>query len=380
MRIAAAMSGGVDSSFAAMRLTHEGHEVAGVTAWLWRCDTPTPRESACCGSIEALRRARGAAHALGIEHRVVDLSEEFERHVVAETVRAYASGLTPNPCALCNSRVRFPFLTKAARESGAEALATGHYARLLPGPGGRPSPRLRPAMPSVASAKEGGGVRLFRGRDREHDQSYFLFGVSPDDLAFACFPLGDMTKSEVRERMAEAGHPAAARPSSQDLCFAGAGDVSELVRSRAPDGLVPGDIVHAESGRVLGRHEGLARYTVGQRKGIGVAWTEPLYVIELGADTDTLVVGPGEALLRAEFPVENVTWLAPAPAGLLKCLVQVRYRTRAVPGRVRIEDGGRARVELVRPVRAVAPGQVAVFYAETPEGEEVLGGGWIGRG
>jgi tRNA-specific 2-thiouridylase len=408
MRIAVGMSGGVDSSLAALLLRDEGHEVIGVTAWLWRCDSPTPAENACCGSVEAILRARDAARALGLEHRVVNLSGEFEECVVAQTVRAYASGLTPNPCAVCNARVRFPLLAKAARELGAEALATGHYARLAP----------------RDAARDGGGVRLLRGKDPEHDQSYFLFAVSPGDLAFARFPLGDLTKAEVRERMAHEGHPAAATPSSQDLCFAGAGshgsnarpagagshgsnarpagagDVASLVRSRAPEAFLPGDIVHVD-GRTVGRHEGLARYTVGQRRGIGVAWSEPLYVVEIRPATNTLVVGPDEALLRDAFTVGDVTWLVPAAprrdGGALDCLVQIRYRMKAVPGRVTLAEkggalrqaqdaavvsssnGGGACVELARPVRAVAPGQAAVFYAETPEGEEVMGGGWIGR-
>jgi tRNA-specific 2-thiouridylase len=370
MRIAVGMSGGVDSSLAALLLRDEGHEVIGITAWLWRCDSPTPAENACCGSVEGILKARDAAHALGLEHRVVNLSADFEECVVARTVRAYASGLTPNPCAVCNARVRFPLLAKAARELGAEALATGHYARLAP----------------PDAAREGDGVRLLRGRDPEHDQSYFLFAVSPADLTFARFPLGDLTKAEVRERMARAGHPAAAAASSQDLCFAGQGDVASLVRSRAPDAFVPGDIVHVD-GRTVGRHEGLARYTIGQRRGIGVPWSEPLYVVEIRPGTNTLVVGPDEALLRDAFTVEDVTWLAPGAlpqgGGTLDCLVQIRYRMKAVAGRVKpvlsSSKGGGARVELARPVRAVAPGQAAVFYAETPEGGEVLGGGWIGR-
>ena len=372
MRIAVAMSGGVDSSFAALSLKNEGHEVTGITAWLWRCGSPRLADSACCGSVEGLKHARAAAEAVGIEHRVVDLSAEFEECVVEETARAYASGLTPNPCVVCNSRVRFPHLARAAREMGAEALATGHYARLLPSDGG--GVRLP--------------VRLYRGRDPDHDQSYFLFAVAPDDLAFARFPLGDVTKAEVRERMACEGHPAAQTPSSQDLCFLaldgpeGANDMTSLVRSRGPEGLEPGDVVYLD-GRAIGRHRGLAHYTVGQRRGIGVAWTQALYVIELRPETNELVVGPDEALLRSDFSVEDVRWLAPGIAPddeePIECLVQIRYRMKAAPARVKTESGGRARVELGQPVRAVAPGQAAVFYAETPEGDMVLGGGWIAR-
>jgi len=370
MRIAAAMSGGVDSSVAAMLLRDEGHAVFGLTAWLWRCDAPD-NARACCGSLEGLRRARDAAEALGLRHEVVDLSGEFECEVVAHTVSEYAAGRTPNPCVVCNARVRFPCLARAARDLGAEGLATGHYGRL------------------EARTGDGDGeradVRLLRGRDPGHDQSYFLFAVEPGDLAFARFPLGDMLKKETRARAAEAAHPAAERPSSQDLCFTGAREPGMLVAARAPEAARPGRVVDTR-GRVLGRHRGLAHYTVGQRKGIGVAAGRPLFVKELRPETNELVVtdedGPVGELGCARFEVEGLRWLSRPQADEFDTLVQIRYRSPAMPARVRI-DGDRASVELASPARAVAPGQCAVFYGDSTGGagtDEVLGGGWIVRG
>jgi len=368
MRIAAAMSGGVDSSVAAMILRDRGHDVFGLTAWLWRPgakDGAPDNARACCGSRDALERAREAADALGIEHEVVDLSAEFEREVVAHTVSEYARARTPNPCVVCNARVRFPFLVKAARELGADALATGHYARLEP--------------------RESGGVRLLRGHDAGHDQSYFLFAVAPEELAFTRFPLGGMLKTETRALAAKAGHPAAGRPASQDLCFTGAREPGRLVAARAPEAARPGNVVDTQ-GRVLGRHRGLVHYTIGQRKGIGVAAGEPLFVKELRPESNELVVtsddGPGGELGRARFDVTGLRWLARPVSDDFETLVQIRYRSPAMPARVRIE-GDRARVELSSPARAVAPGQCAVFYGDsTGSGgtDEVLGGGWIARG
>ncbi len=376
MRIAVGMSGGADSSAAALALREAGHDVFGLTAWLWDCASPG-NARACCGSPEALKAARDAAAALGLRHEVVDLSAEFEREVVGPTVQAYANGLTPNPCVLCNAGVRFPFLAKAARELGAEALATGHYAMLLPREG---------APYHDGDAADRSGFGLYRGRDPRRDQSYFLFAVERAELAFARFPLGDMLKTEARRALAEAGHPAAARPASQDLCFTGGRSPAMLIRARAPDAARAGEIVDT-GGKAVGRHRGLAHYTVGQRKGIGIAWTEPLYVRELRPATNELVGGPETELGRSRFEVLDLRWLRePADAGELEMLVQIRYGSKAVACRVRVAADGRAEVVLDEPARAVAPGQCAVFYdgqrkpceAGPSEGDrEVLGGGWI---
>lgn len=357
MKIAVGMSGGVDSSLAAVLLREAGHEVIGLTAWLWNCSRPVPAARACCGSLETLRRAREAAEAARIRHEVVNLSEEFEREVVLPSLSALAQGLTPNPCVLCNARVRFPSLLKAARALGAEMLATGHYAKL----------------------ERNGYVKLLRGSDPVHDQSYFLFLVSREVLRQTTFPLGALTKARTRELLSAKEHPAAKTPSSQDLCFAGAGHLSEILAERNARGeldarcvLEAGPVVDLE-GRVLGQHKGLAHYTIGQRKGIGVATGKALYVVELRPSTRELVVGPEEALGRRSFYVEDVTLAESFTHRELEALVQIRYRTPPQPGRIRFLDGGRVEVILERAARAVAPGQAAVFY----HGDEVIGGGWI---
>jgi len=357
MRIVVGMSGGADSSLAALLLREAGHEVIGLTAWLWKCDAPAERERACCGSVEMLRRAREAAEAAGVRHEVVDLSEEFEREVVGPALRSLAQALTPSPCVLCNWRVRFPGLLAAARALGAEAIATGHYARL---------------------AESGDRVKLFRGADPSCDQSYFLFLVPRDVLAETVFPLGNMTKLETRAQLARRSHPAAARPSSQDLCFAGGRSLAALLKARAERGeiraegvLEAGPIVDLE-GRILGWHRGLAGYTVGQRRGIAVPNAQPLYVIELRPGSRELVVGPEEATSCERFAVDGLALAEPA-AVEFEALVQVRYRSAPLPARVRIGGEGRAEVVLERPARAVAPGQAAVFF----RGDEVIGGAWI---
>jgi tRNA-specific 2-thiouridylase len=360
MRIAVGISGGVDSSVAAHMLRSAGHDVFGITAWLWNCTSAEPSRKSCCGSLDALRVARDAALALGIEHEVVNLADHFDRLVVSHAVESYARGVTPNPCVVCNAQVRFPFLAKTAREMGAEALATGHYARLN---------KTRPGV-----------TRLLRGMDPEHDQSYFLFALEEEDRRFAVFPLGALTKAEVRKRASEMGHPSAARPSSQDLCFAAGKKIGLLAEERAAGCAEPGPVVHVD-GDVIGRHEGLTRYTVGQRKRIGIAWREPLYVLELRPEANELVVGPHHALYRSTFDVLAPQWLHGDPfhAGdTLEAMVQVRYHTPAVACVVRRVDAGAARVQTATPIAAVAPGQAAVFYNAGDAGE-VVGGGWIAR-
>jgi tRNA-specific 2-thiouridylase len=356
MRIAVAMSGGADSTLAALLLRDEGHDVVGLTAWLWKCSLPRTAR-ACCGSLAAVESARQAARSLGIEHESVDLSEAFEAEVIAPTAREYLAGRTPNPCVLCNARVRFPLLAQEARRLACCALATGHYARVR---------------------TEGRLVRLSRGSDPRRDQSYFLCMVAPEDLAFARFPLAEWTKEAVRARLAEAGLPAASVPSSQDLCFGDLQGRKGILAPRIGGGARPGRIVHVD-GRVLGEHEGLVRYTVGQRKGIGVASREPLYVVALRPETDELVVGPAAALDRRAFEVSGLTWLIAPDRDEVEVRVQVRYRTAASEASVRLLGEGRASVRLERPVRAVAPGQTAVFY-DAASGEVVLGGGWIDCG
>jgi tRNA-specific 2-thiouridylase len=336
------MSGGVDSTLAAALLVEQGHEVQGLTLRL--ADPPA------AGSAPD---PAGAAAALGIPFASWDLREEFERLVVAPFCEAYGAGRTPNPCALCNADVKFGLLLGRARESGADALATGHYARVTPGPAGRP--------------------RLARGADRRKDQSYFLFALDRAALAFALFPLGGLAKDAVRALARARGLAAAEREESQEICFVPGGDYAGLVARRAPAGaFAPGPIVDS-AGRRLGEHRGLARHTVGQRRGLGLATGRALYVVALDPAANALVVGPDEELWRRDLVADGVHWLVEEPAGEFRAAVRIRSRHEPSPATIAPEGGGAWRVRFDEPQRAITPGQAAVLY----DGDIVLGGGWI---
>ncbi len=338
-----AMSGGVDSSVAAAVLLEQGYRVEGVSLRLWDSSRRGPR---ICSDH---RDAAVVARYLGIAHSLIDEREEFDRRVVAPFVAAYAAGRTPNPCAACNSDFKLGLLLDRVLARGASLVATGHYARV---------------------ERRGEEVVLRRGVDAQRDQSYFLFGLSRRQLAHAAFPLGAWTKSEVRRRATELGLPVADKLDSQDLCF---GDPAALVRTRAMGGRA-GEIVDGE-GRVLGRHGGIERFTIGQRRGLGVAGPAPLYVHALDARRSRVVV-------RAEPPrarglvAGRWSWIGEPPSPDEWVAAQIRYRHPPLAARVVASDGGaRARVEFERPAVAVAPGQAVVVY----RGDEVLGGGWIER-
>lgn len=342
MRILAAMSGGVDSTLAAALLLDQGHEVLGATLRL--------RDSVACPDPPD---PAGAAAALGIPFRTIDLRGQFDRLVVEPFCASYVAGRTPNPCALCNARVKFGLLLETARELGADALATGHYARVEAGPGARP--------------------RLLRGADRRKDQSYFLFGLAREALRRVVFPLGGRTKDAVRRMARERGLAAADTAESQEICFVPADDSGAFVASRAPAGAVrPGPIVDG-AGRPIGEHRGLVHYTVGQRRGLGVAAGRPLYATRIEAAANTLVVGPDEDLWSRELTVEGANWLVDEPPAAFRAAVRIRSRHEAAPALV--SPGGRGvwRVVFDEPQRAITPGQAAVVY----DGDTVLGGGWI---
>lgn len=351
MRVVVGMSGGVDSSTAAALLKEAGHEVIGVTLRL-----PVLRdagEGGCCG-IAGIDDARRVADRLGIAFYVLDYEDIFRRAVIDYFVDAYATGLTPNPCVECNRRVKFGELLSYARSIGAEAVATGHYARL---------------------AERGGRHVLLRGLDAARDQSYFLYSLSQDQLAHALFPLGERTKEETRALAREMKLPVAEKPGSQDVCFLDSGDYRPLLAERRPECLRPGEIVDME-GRLLGRHSGVANFTIGQRRGLGVAAGQRIYVVGIDVASARVVLGPPEALERETMFVRDVNWVAfDSPPATVEATVKIRYRQADTAATVRALDGARAEIRFARPQAMAAPGQSAVFY----QGETVVGGGVIGK-
>ena len=344
------MSGGVDSATAAYLLKREGHEVIG---FFMHLNVPAGHaattERRCC-SLDDARDAQRCADVLGIDFYALPYRDHFAR-IIRDFVDEYRAGRTPYPCVACNQDLKFGALLELAEGVGAEAVATGHYARL-----------------------EGG--RLHRAVDPEKDQSYVLFGLKPDQLARARFPVGGYTKAEIRALAREAGLPVEAKPDSQDLCFIPRGTVGDFLRKEAPETARPGPIVDVR-GQVLGEHQGVAFFTIGQRKGLGdLGEGRARYVIRLDPATNTVVAGTWEALRQASFTVARVNWLGEIPEGPLGARVQIRYHHKAAQAVVTPLPGGKARVDFEVPQAAVTPGQVAVFY-DPEAGEEVLGGGWI---
>jgi tRNA-specific 2-thiouridylase len=353
--IVVAMSGGVDSAVAAALLCAQGHDVVGVTMQIWPDEAAERQErrGGCC-AMGAVRDARAVAQLLGIPYYVFNLREEFHAAVIARFAAAYASGRTPNPCVACNEHIKFRALLDKARLLGADALATGHYARVL--------------------RAEDGGWRLGRAADRRKDQSYVLHPLAVGDLPFIRFPLGEMSKEETRARARTLGLPVADKPDSQEICFVGPEGHAAVVGAERPEALLPGPILDT-SGRVLGEHRGLAHYTVGQRRGLGLAGPEPRFVVALDAGRNAVVVGAlGETFARG-CTIPDVRWLVPEPppAGS-PCAAKVRSGPVEHPAVVEPDPAGGARVCFLEPVRAVTPGQACVLY----DGDVVLGGGEIG--
>ena len=343
-RIVVAMSGGVDSSVVAAMAARSGAEVIGVTLQLYDHGEAVKRSGSCCAGQD-IYDAKTVCDRIGIAHYVLDYESRFRTGVIDKFADEYAAGRTPVPCSLCNQGVKFVDLVAFARELGADCLATGHYVRRVVGADGKP--------------------QLWKGRDPARDQSYFLYGTSPDQLDYLRFPLGDMPKSEVR-RLAEAeGLMVANKPDSQDICFVPDGDYATLVKKLRPETAAPGEIVHV-SGEVLGRHEGVVHFTIGQRRGIDIGGqARPLYVVRIEPEAQRLVVGPRRALAVAAASVDGLNWLAEDQRAVH---AKVRSMAPAVPVHW---DG--ERLEFERPEYGVAPGQSAVFY----DGERLLGGGTI---
>jgi tRNA-specific 2-thiouridylase len=335
------MSGGVDSSVAAARLLAEGDDVFGLTMETSGSGGPTADAAA-------------AAQHLGLPHHVVDLSREFRARIVLAFADEYRRGRTPNPCVRCNALIKFGLLREKAVELGAEFLATGHHAR-------------------VAFDPSRGRYVLARGLDPDKDQSYFLYRLRQEALARVLFPIGGLLKSEVREEARRLGLSAAERPESQEICFVPGGDYPRFLRDVVPEAFRPGPIIDA-AGRLRGEHQGIAFYTVGQRRGLGIAAPRPLYVVEIRPEENTVVVGEDADLFRTRLLADDLNWVSgEKPGSALAVRARVRYRQVAVPATVEPEEVGTAIVTFERPQRAVAPGQSVVFYS----GDEVLGGGLI---
>lgn len=353
-RVVVAMSGGVDSSVVAALLKEAGYDVVGITLQLYDHGTSVGRAGSCCAGQD-IHDARRVAAALDIPHYVLDYEQRFASEVIDAFADSYLAGETPIPCVSCNQSVKFRDLLETAKDLGADALATGHYIQSRPGPN---------------------GWELHRAVDSDRDQSYFLFATTPEQLSLLRFPLGGLEKSETRRLAEQYGLSIAAKPDSQDICFVPSGRYSDVIERLRPGAAQAGDIVHVD-GRILGRHEGIIKFTIGQRRGIGIAAAEPLYVVGLDAENHRVVVGPRSALQTRRIMLRNVNWLGDQPLETLKSEgleIAVKIRSTHAPLSARLIKGPDGfEIHLLQGEDGVSPGQACVFY----DGTRVLGGGWI---
>lgn len=348
------MSGGVDSSVAAALLVEQGHRVIGVTMKTFCYSDVEGPSRTCCG-LDGIMDARAVADRIGIPHYVFDVEREFTRDVIDDFVAEYAAGRTPNPCVRCNGNTKFRDLLRRGEMLGCDSIATGHYARTRRLPNGE--------------------VRLLRGIDHRKDQAYFLWGLPPDILPLLDFPLGELTKAEVRDRARDLELVTAEKPESQEICFVPTGNYVDVLEQRLGEehpALTPGRLV-TTTGEVIGEHAGYARYTVGQRRGIGGGHSRALYVLGSRPATREVIVGTKEESFQNDVTIERLNWLSPPPAIGDSIEVQIRHRAPAAKARVEALDGSRIHLDFETPQRAVAPGQSAVMFFD----DVVLGGGTI---
>jgi len=352
-RVVVAMSGGVDSSVAAFLCQEAGHEVIGMTMQIWP-DAPEEvleREGGCC-SLSAVEDARRVCSILGIPHYVTNLKREFEHEVIDEFVEEYSRGRTPNPCITCNKSLKFGHLLRRAGELEADFVATGHYARI---------------------EHRGGRYLLRKAADESKDQSYALYSLDQEQLARALFPVGSLEKSEVRRIARERGLPTSEKPESQDICFITDGSYREFLAGKRPASLAEGPIVDVQ-GRTLGTHPGIAHFTVGQRKGLGIASGKPVYVVGIRPESNTVVVGTWEESLARGLVAHDCNWIEfEQPAGPFRADAKIRYKSSPAPALVTPVEGGAVEVLFDRPQRAITPGQAVVLYHD----DVVAGGGTI---
>jgi tRNA-specific 2-thiouridylase len=359
-KVVIAMSGGVDSSVCAAMMVQEGHECVGMTMRLWKgaeAETASCSSQSCCGA-ESVEDARLVCETVGIPYYAINFKQEFWDNVVKVFAEEYFAGRTPSPCILCNEKMKFDTLYKKAVEIGAEKICTGHYAR-------------------IEFDESSQRWHLLRGVDPKKDQSYFLFSMTQEQLSKTWFPLGGYTKDKIRELAHAANLVTAAKPESMDICFIPNGDYAAFLERHFPH-MIPkenGSIKHVD-GRELGQHQGIHTVTIGQRKGVGIAFGEPLYVTGINPKTNEVTVGPRQAVLSKEFTISRVNWIVQEPSGVdetFSVTIRIRSRGPESMGTVTPLPGQRARVVFQEPQAAVTPGQAAVFY----QGDRVFGGGWI---
>lgn len=351
-RVVVAMSGGVDSSVAAALVKRAGYDTVGVTLQLYDHGEAISRKGACCAGQD-IHDARTVAAGLDIPHYVLDYESRFRESVMDEFVDSYLAGNTPIPCIRCNETVKFRDLLGMAKELGAEAMVTGHY---------------------IATRRGADGWEMHRPVDLARDQSYFLFSTTQEQLDFLRFPLAELTKDEIRDFAGQLGLVVAEKPDSQDICFVPNGDYAGVIKRLRPDCSLPGEILHMD-GSVLGQHQGVLHYTVGQRRGLGVAVGDPLYVVSIDADARQVIVGPREALARQKILLSEVNWLGGDASQALDVRVRIRSTSEPAAAQIKLTGAHQAEIHLATAEEGVSPGQACVFYA-TDE-ERLLGGGWI---